>query len=54
MQAYKYDDMLAMISAGKLQPHKLIGKTITLEESLTELAAMHSFRETGVSVIDRF
>ena len=54
MQAYKYSDLLAMISAGKLQPQKLISKTITLEESLTELAEMHNFRGTGVSVIDRF
>ena len=54
MQAYKYSDMLAMISAGKLQPQKLIGKTITLEESLTALADMHSFGGTGVAIIDRF
>ena len=54
MQAYKYSDLLAMISAGKLQPQKLIGKTITLEESLTALTDMHSFRGIGVSVIDRF
>ncbi len=54
MQAYKYSDLLAMISAGKLQPQKLISKTITLEESLTALADMDSFRGIGVSVIDRF
>ena len=54
MQAYKYSDLLAMISAGKLQPQKLIGKTITLEESLTVLTDMHSFRGIGVAVIDRF
>jgi len=54
MQAYKYSDMLAMISAGKLQPQKLIGKTITLEQSLTALVDMHSFQGTGVAVIDRF
>ncbi len=54
MQAYRYGDMLAMIRAGKLQPQKLIGKTITLEESLSELADMHNFRGTGVAVIDRF
>jgi alcohol dehydrogenase len=54
MQAYKYRDMLAMISSGKLQPAKLIDRTITLEESLTALPDMHSFRGTGVTVIDRF
>ena len=54
MQAYKYSDLLATISAGKLQPQKLIGTTITLVESLTALTEMHSFRGTGVAVIDRF
>ena len=54
MQAYKYSDLLAMIRAGKLQPQKLISKTITLEESLTALTDMHSFRGTGVAVIDEF
>ncbi|MBS3943706.1 MAG: zinc-binding dehydrogenase, partial [Dethiobacter sp.] len=54
MQAYKYADMLAMIKAGKLFPKKLIGKTITLEEALTELPDMNNFSGTGVTVIDRF
>ncbi|HVE58940.1 MAG TPA: zinc-dependent alcohol dehydrogenase family protein [Pyrinomonadaceae bacterium] len=54
MQAYKYREMLEMISAGKLQPQKLIGKTVSLEESLTELAQMNNFRGTGLTVIDRF
>lgn len=54
MQAHKYAEMLEMISAGRLQPQKLIGKKITLEESLDELVNMHSFAGTGVTVIDRF
>ena len=54
MQAYKYRGMLEMISAGKLQPEKLIGKTISLEESLTELTQMNSFKGIGITVIDKF
>jgi alcohol dehydrogenase len=54
MQAHKYTEMLEMISSGKLQPQKLIGKTIALEESLTELTQMNSFRGIGITVIDRF
>jgi alcohol dehydrogenase len=54
MQAHKYAALLAMIQAGKLFPEKLIGKTISLEESLDELANMDSFGGTGVTVIDRF
>jgi alcohol dehydrogenase len=46
--------MLDMILTGKLSPEKLIGKTISLEESPDELAAMDRFEGTGVTVIDRF
>jgi alcohol dehydrogenase len=54
MQAHKYAEMLEMIRRGKLQPQKLIGKTVSLEESLQELVNMNSFSATGVIVIDRF
>jgi len=54
MQAHRYPAMLEMIRAGKLSPEKLIGKTISLEESPDELAAMDRFEGTGVTVIDRF
>jgi alcohol dehydrogenase len=54
MQAHKYAEMLKMISSGKLQPQKLIGKTISLEEALQELVNMNNFTATGVTVIDRF
>ena len=54
MQAHKYVDMMAMIEAGSLRPEKLIGKTISLEESLTELVNMDKFENTGVMVINKF
>jgi alcohol dehydrogenase len=54
MQAHKYPVMLEMIQAGKLSPEKLIGKTISLEESLEELVNMDSFGGTGVTVINKF
>jgi len=54
MQAYRYPALLAMIGAGRLRPDLLVGKRISLEESLTALVEMDSFRETGVTVIDRF
>ena len=54
MQAYKYGGLLDMIQAGKLQPEKLIHKTISLDEALEELTDMDSFRSLGVTVIDRF
>ena len=50
MQTYKYSAMLAMIRSGKLRPEKLIGKTISLEQSLEELVNMDHFHGTGVTV----
>ncbi len=54
MQAHEYGTMLEMINKGLLQPEKLIGKTISLEESLRELANMDNFSGTGVTVINEF
>jgi alcohol dehydrogenase len=54
MQAQRYPEMLEMIRIGKLEPQKLIGKRISLDESVSELTGMNSFSGTGVTVIDRF
>lgn len=54
MQAYKYEEMIGMIVSGKLQPQKLIGKRISLEDGLKELISMNNFSGVGVSVIDTF
>ncbi|HEY3345839.1 MAG TPA: zinc-dependent alcohol dehydrogenase family protein [Anaerolineaceae bacterium] len=54
IQAYKYPLLLEMIHTGKLHPERLIGHTISLEQSLDELARMNEFRGVGVTVIDRF
>jgi alcohol dehydrogenase len=54
MQAWRYADMLAMIAAGDLEPERLIGKTICLEEAIVELTSMNSFDTNGVAVITEF
>jgi alcohol dehydrogenase len=54
MQAHAFGPMFDMITAGKLQPAKLISRTITLEESPEVLENMGDFPETGVVVIDQF
>ncbi len=54
MQAHAYEPMLQMILAGKLQPGKLVSKTVLLEQASAELQAMGNFAGTGVTVIDRF
>lgn len=54
MQAYKYPEMLEMIQNGKLNPQKLIERTITLEESTVALPQMDRFENTGILVISSF
>jgi alcohol dehydrogenase len=54
MQAHKYEPMIEMILNGKLQPKKLIGKIISLEESSFELTNMDNFSGTGIKVINKF
>lgn len=54
MQAYRYDAMLEMMEAGKLHPEKLVSKRIRLDDAPAALADMHSFKGTGITVIDRF
>lgn len=54
MQAHRYEAMLAMVHSGKLAPEKLIGKTINLEQSISELMNMDSFQALGVTVVTEF
>jgi len=54
IQAHRYPELLAMIGAGKLKPEMLIGRTISLEDSLVELPNMNSFSGIGVKVINQF
>lgn len=51
MQAHRFPEMLAMITAGKIQPEKMLGKVVSLEEGVQELMDMNSFQGTGVTVI---
>lgn len=54
MQAHQYPPMMEMILNGKLQPQKMIGKRVSLEEGAKELMNMNEFKNIGVTVIDRF
>ena len=54
MQAHKFEEIFRLIGSGRLQPEKLVGRTISLEESLAALTAMDNFEHQGVTVIDRF
>ena len=54
MQAHRYPEMLEMIRQGRLEPKRLIGKTVSLEDSIAELVNMNNFTGTGVTVIEGF
>ncbi len=54
MQAHKYPEMLAMIKNGKLHPEKLIERTISLKDVITELPNMNQFQNKGVLVVNSF
>ena len=54
MQAHRYDVMMPMILSGKLRPELLIGKEISLEESIDALMAMDEFQGTGTTVVTTF
>lgn len=54
IQAHRYSEMLAIINKGELAPEKLIGRTISLEQSIDALVSMDKFEGTGVTVINQF
>ena len=54
MQAHKYGEMFEMIESGRLDPAKLVGKTVSLEQAAGELTQMNSFSGVGVMVINSF
>jgi alcohol dehydrogenase len=54
MQAHRYDALFALIEAGKLSPEKLIGRTITLEQSIDALVKIDKFEGAGVTVVTEF
>ncbi len=51
MQAWRYDAMLAMIRSGILAPQKLLGRTISLQQSIEALTTMDRPGSDGVTVI---
>jgi alcohol dehydrogenase len=54
MQAHRYPAMLEMIRTGQLQPARLVGRTISLDESVTALPNMDRDSSLGVTVINSF
>jgi alcohol dehydrogenase len=54
MQAHRYPAMLEMIRHGQLQPAKLIGRTISLDESVSILPQLDRNPSPGVIIINSF
>jgi alcohol dehydrogenase len=52
MQAWRYDDMLAMILKGKLQPNRLLEKSLSLAAAIPVLTAMDRQPPAGIAIID--
>jgi alcohol dehydrogenase len=51
MAVGRYDALLRLVTSGAVDPARLIGREIALEDASAELAAMGSFAQRGVSVI---
>jgi alcohol dehydrogenase len=51
MAVGRYDALLRLVTRGAVDPGRLIGRTIGLDEAGAELAAMGDFAQRGVSVI---
>ncbi|CUH78585.1 zinc-dependent alcohol dehydrogenase family protein [Tropicibacter naphthalenivorans] len=54
MQAHRYGAMLDMVRRGVLAPEKLIGREISLAESIDALVRMDTFEAKGATVVTSF
>jgi alcohol dehydrogenase len=54
MQAFEYKSMLHMIKTGKLQPHKLVRQTVSLERAAESLGNPGELQVPGVTIINKF
>jgi alcohol dehydrogenase len=54
LAAHAYPELFALIARGKLQPRRLVRRTIALAEAPAALRELGEFRGPGVTVVDRF
>ena len=52
--AGRFPALFEMIAGGRLDPARLVTKTIPLEAAGASLAAMDGYTAAGITVIDRF
>jgi D-arabinose 1-dehydrogenase-like Zn-dependent alcohol dehydrogenase len=54
MAGHRFGTMLAMIDAGRLDPGKVVSRTVALPQATDVLQSMQSYGTRGVVVIDKF
>jgi alcohol dehydrogenase len=54
MRAHRYGAIFAMMAEEKLKPERLVGRTVSLEESIPILMNMDKFESSGVTVVTKF
>lgn len=54
MQAHAYPELMQLILDGKMDPEKLIGRRINLEDAVETLMRMDTFEENGMVLINQF
>lgn len=51
LPAHRYDEMLALVTSGRVDPSRLLGRRISLEASIEALTTMDRAKAAGVTVI---
>lgn len=51
MQAHRYDALFALMASGRFDPSRLIGRTVTLAESIDVLVTMDRPSTAGITVV---
>jgi alcohol dehydrogenase len=54
MPLVQYEELFRLISQGTLQPQKVVGETLSLDEAPGVLASMDEYATVGIPVIDEF
>ena len=54
MPAHAFPPLLKLIRSGRVDPCRLVRRTVSLEDSINELAGMAGFNGAGIAVIDQF
>jgi len=54
MQPSRYDELVRMVERGRLDPTKVVSRTVSLEDAGGVLQAMTDYENDGIAVITEF